>query len=351
MRGLPLFVVRWAALAVGLVIVVVSVQAQAAEQAPPPKLGLPIDCHMGESCWLVNLVDLDPGPGRADYRCGAHTYDGHKGVDIAIKDLAAMTAGVPVLAAAPGVVKAVRDGMPDRHPDNKFRREFKHLYCGNGIVVEHGGGWETQYCHLRRGSLNVKAGQKVGRGDPLGLVGHSGMAEFPHVHLSVRRAGDVVDPFIGGAGNAALMPTTACGPGEKTLWTRAALRVLSAPMTAFYNLGFAAERPKLGSIRKGFYKAKALSRRSPVLIFWVETWWVREGDRLEMRITGPDGDVVVKHASELPKSQARRMVFAGRKKPGLFWPAGIYKGEVRLTRQGGGKTQVFRASRDIFMRD
>ena len=59
-------------------------------EAKPPALGLPIRCRPGEDCWLVNLVDVDPGPGRRDYACGKMTYDGHKGTDIAIRDLAVM---------------------------------------------------------------------------------------------------------------------------------------------------------------------------------------------------------------------------------------------------------------------
>jgi hypothetical protein len=38
--------------------------------AGPPELSLPLDCKIGETCWLVNLVDRQPGPGRTDFRCG-----------------------------------------------------------------------------------------------------------------------------------------------------------------------------------------------------------------------------------------------------------------------------------------
>ncbi len=352
----PLFTARLARLAVGAAICVavwcsmgfgVEPVAVAAE---PPKLGLPIDCHMGKSCWVVNLVDLDAGPDTRDYRCTSHTYDGHKGVDIAVRDLAAMERGVAVLASAAGVVKAMRDGMPDRVPDATFRQTKKNLYCGNGIVVSHDGGWETQYCHMRRGSVTVKRGDKVTRGQKIGLVGHSGMAEFPHVHLSVRHMGRVVDPFLGPGRTAGNSPA-ACGPGADALWTKAASRVLAAPMTAVFNAGFAPEQPKPRAIRKGLYQAKALSRRSPVLVFWAEAWWVHAGDRLEIRIAGPDGATIVEHANILPKQQALRMAFAGRRKPGLFWPAGSYVGTARLSRTEAGKIRHFDLRREIVMRD
>ena len=78
-----------------------------------PHLALPLDCTLGESCFIQNYVDDDPGPGAADFTCGALTYDGHKGTDFALTSIAAMEAGVTVRAAAPGVVRGVRDGMPD----------------------------------------------------------------------------------------------------------------------------------------------------------------------------------------------------------------------------------------------
>jgi len=334
----------------GLVAVLLAgaalVPARAAD-APPPKLGLPAACEIGRDCWLVNLVDLDPGPGLRDYRCGQATYDGHKGVDIAIRDLDAMQKGVAVLAAAPGVVKGVRDGMADRMPDETFRRTQRRRYCGNGVVVAHPGGWETQYCHLRSGSVTVQAGDTVARGRRLGFVGHSGMAEFPHVHLSLRKEGQVVDPFLGVAPPA--QPSCSAAPGA--LWTEAARRGLDRPITALFNGGFAAERPKLPSIRKGLYHAKALSRRAPVLIFWVEAWWVRPGDKLTMTITDPGGDTVVAHASDLKKLQARRMAFAGTRRKGLYWDAGTYVGEAVLSRAVAGKTVRFTARRKIILRD
>jgi murein DD-endopeptidase len=313
----------------------------------PPRLTLPIDCQLGDSCWLVNLVDIDSSADVRDYRCGRHTYDGHKGIDIAIRNLAAMKKGVMVLAAAPGVVKGVRDGMPDKMPDEKFRRRFKHLYCGNGMVIVHAAGWETQYCHLRRGSVAVKVGDQIKRGQKLGLVGHSGMTEFPHVHLSVRRAGKVIDPFLGDQPQH----KNTCRSSADTLWGTSTLKALSAPMTAVFNTGFAAEPPKDRAIRKGLYNAKALSRHSPALVFWVETWWVRQGDKLEITILNPDSQVIVRHASLLPKNQARRMIYAGQKKKGLFWPSGVYTGEVRLSRTEGGKTQRFFGQSKIILRD
>ena len=215
------------------------------------------------------------------------------------------------------------------------------------LVIDHPGGWQTQYCHLRRGSVSVAKGDEVTRGQRLGYVGHSGMAEFPHLHLSVRRGAKVVDPFVGPDGDA-----TACEAGPAPLWTAEALRQLAPPLTAVYNAGFAPTRPKPAAVRKGLYHAPALSRRAPALILWAEIFWVRPGDTARLRILGPDGGVVAEHSNVLPKRQARRMIFAGRKKPGLFWPAGEYTGEVVVERlSGDGRTRRFVARRSVVLKD
>ena len=84
---------------------------------------------------------------------------------------------------------AARDGVADFAP---FRRGQD---CGNGVLVDHGDGWETQYCHMKQGSVRVTSGDAVGAGAVLGQIGQSGMAAFPHLHLSVRHNADKIDPF------------------------------------------------------------------------------------------------------------------------------------------------------------
>src|SRR5690606_14825578 len=70
-------------------------------------LAQPIACELGRDCEIQNYVDLDPGAGVTDYRCGVRTYDGHSGTDFRLRDMAQQAQGVAVLAAAPGVVLRV----------------------------------------------------------------------------------------------------------------------------------------------------------------------------------------------------------------------------------------------------
>lgn len=302
-----------------------------------PELSLPIRCQPGRDCWLVNRVDIDPGPGIRDYMCSNRSYDGHKGVDLAIRDLVAMKKGVPVVASVGGIVKAARDGMKDIDVTIAGMSSVKGRECGNGIVVSHPGGWETQYCHLRQGSITVKAGDTITRGQALGLVGISGRAQFPHVHLSVRKGKTVIDPFIGLIGPGGR--TKACGPGPAPLWRAKAIKALSRNMTALFNAGFATGAPKPRVARSGLLAATRMPRTIPALVLWVDMYWPEAGDQLRFRISGPDGRPFARRTVTIAKSQARRISFYGKKRKGRPWPAGIYRGEVILSRKKGAKGQ------------
>lgn len=58
-------------------------------------------------------MDHDPSSGASDMRCGPLTYDGHTGIDLAIRDPLAEPIGMNVIASAAGTIKALRDGIPD----------------------------------------------------------------------------------------------------------------------------------------------------------------------------------------------------------------------------------------------
>ncbi len=95
----------------------------------------------------------------------------HYGIDIAASH------GSPVFATADGYVHKIKEEKTG----------------GKVIILNHGGGVTTVYCHLSK--FNVKVGQKVKRKDVIGFVGQTGKAIGPHVHYEVRKNGRAVNPY------------------------------------------------------------------------------------------------------------------------------------------------------------
>ncbi len=95
--------------------------------------------------------------------------------------------GAEALAVADGVVVAVVDGIPENVPGPTSRAVPMTLETlgGNHVVVNIGGGRYAMYAHFQPRSLRVKRGDRVRRGQVLGLVGNSGNSTEPHLHFQV----------------------------------------------------------------------------------------------------------------------------------------------------------------------
>ncbi len=298
-----------------------------AQQTGAPVLGLPLRCEPGVDCWIANYADVAPGPEVRDYACGFLAYEGHKGTDFAIRTLADMRAGVEVIAAAPGTVEGLRNSVDDIGFREAGRQSVAGTECGNGVVVAHGDGWKTQYCHMLKGSVTVTPGQKVAAGDMLGKVGLSGLTEFPHVHLEVRHNDTVVDPFAG------LDRKAFCGLGPNPLWNKTLLAKLAYRPTMIYNIGFAPEAPQAEAVRNGRFRDSALPATTEALVLWAEIFGVQFGDKLTLIITGPDGTVLHNRSTQPPRHQARYYLSSGIPRAAAGWPSGTYRGTVVVSRE------------------
>lgn len=95
----------------------------------------------------------------------------HTGVDLS------MPIGTPV--------KAVADGM--------IRRASEDAINGRLLVIDHGHGVTTAYCH--NSALRVKAGDKVTRGQLVAHSGNTGRSTGPHLHYQLELANEPVDPL------------------------------------------------------------------------------------------------------------------------------------------------------------
>lgn len=300
--------------------------------ADPPSLGLPLECKLGQTCWVMNYPDDDPGPAARDFTCRSRSYEKHSGTDFALRDLEAMAAGVPVVAAAAGKVVAARDGIEDGLwlAGRKEEVVGPRQQCGNRVVVDHGDGWVTDYCHMRKGSVRVKVGDQVGTGQPLGLVGVSGMTDFPHSHIGVlhfapgANQGDPVDPFTG-------LPNAAgCGKTGKPLWGA------QVPYDSghLYAAGFADHVPTGAEVKQHAEGASRLPADAPALVVWGTMFGAARGDQLHVRLNAPDGRTLLDQASKVDGDQAWRLWAAGKKRPPAGWQPGRYEGSFTLERPG-----------------
>lgn len=295
--------------------------------AATAEFDIPLECAVGSQCLIQKFFDHDPSAERLDYRCGKLTTDGHDGIDFRLRTMAEMNSGVAVLAAADGTVLRVRDGEPDLSV--KVRTDLNGRDAGNGVVIDHGDGWETQYSHLRRDSLRVKPGDRVRRGDPIGLVGMSGNTEYPHLHFALRIEGQPVDPFTGP------WKPGGCKKNDSfagSLWTRNAARALGYQPSAVIAISLASSSPPASvADRPG---PAAVPGRSDSLILWVDLLGTMQGDTQRFRILGPDNRVILERTAELGKGSLSWFAYAGRRAPAGGWPEGRYLGEYELVRSG-----------------
>jgi hypothetical protein len=283
------------------------------------ELGLPLACTLGETCYIQQYFDHDTGPNWSDFTCGTLAYDGHDGTDFAVPTARVMAAGVAVLAAAAGTVKGIRDGVED------FAAKVDGKECGNGVVIDHGGGWETQYCHMRMGSVRARTGERVDMGTPLGLVGQSGMAEFPHLHFALRKNGIDVDPFAPNATGSCDLDHASAQRSD--VW----LPELPYAAGGIIGAGFSTAVPDFSAIKAGLASPAVLAANSPALVLWVYMFGAKAGDAVVIDITGPNGRVAAERVM-LEKTQALLFRAVGRKLRGEGWPAGDYSGTAKLMR-------------------
>lgn len=97
--------------------------------------------------------------------------------------------GSPVLAVADGVVQDIQDRFPDNTPLKPPAVKITlESIGGNHVMLALPGGGYVFYGHLKPGSIRVRKGQRVKRGDIIGALGNSGQTDAPHLHIHVADA-------------------------------------------------------------------------------------------------------------------------------------------------------------------
>lgn len=291
-------------------------------------LAWPVDCTLGKTCFIQNFVDHDASPAARDFACNPHSYNGHDGTDIRVRNLAAMREGVAVKAVADGVVLGTRSNIEDNGVGADRKARIAGKECGNGVHIQHADGYRTQYCHMMQGSIRVRSGQQVKAGEVLGTIGLSGHTEFPHLHLGVWKDDIAIDPFTAAPITAAC--DTSLATTQRSLW---ASPVTYNP-TALLNDGFSDSAPDKTKMRDTPTSTTTLPSNAPALLYWVDIMNLRQGDELTLAITAPDGSVLATRSLTQEKPLAAYFGFIGKKNSSGKLAAGEYVATTKLVRSG-----------------
>ncbi len=304
------------------------------------QLEFPLDCTLGKDCWVINYVDRDPGKRARDFLCGRATYNAHRGTDLAILNERLMREGVAIRAVADGRVRSLREGVRDiDFNKNGGKKAVSKIGCGNHVVIVHSNGWITRYCHMKKGSVSVKETDNVKAGDVIGMVGMSGLTEFPHLHLEVYKHRNIVDPFVG------LTQDKKCQVGNAPLWPASFLAKHNYQYTRMVDAGISNEKPDAERAWRGDYTAKTINAETKTIGFWANIYRPQRGNILNFRILNPKGKLYMNVAYTVRQTTDKKAYTAQLARPESMeaWPKGTYTGTVRLTYWPKGKkvaTQV-----------
>ncbi len=113
----------------------------------------------------------------------ATTYPGHSGAGSLDFTKNSQTYGIPIYAVKDGTVEVAKDSCPN----NGYIGSSCNGGYGNHVIIDHGSGYDTLYAHMISGSVQVRPGQTVKKGDVIGYVGTSGNSSGPHLHFEIRK--------------------------------------------------------------------------------------------------------------------------------------------------------------------
>lgn len=279
------------------------------------ELQFPVACRLMENCWITNHVDLDRDKGYAeDYMCGSKTTDGSKSTHISLGSLSAIKQKIPVIAVADGQISVAQHNTG---------------FCGTRVLIDHGGGWESNYCHLDPKTLQVHEGQHVKQNQILGSIGNSGQTDWPHLSYALLRNGMVFDPFSGRTN------LEGCSRASQPLWINKMNPLYEpAQVTAIgFNFGFLNGNDiKAGALKS----ATAMKHDTPQISLWTLMMNVQKGDKIEMQIITPSGRHLKKKTITVKKSKKYYPVYLSTLRGNFLWDKGIYKGVITITRNVNG---------------
>ena len=256
----------------------------------------PLAAALDDRLVVVNYVDHDPGGGLLDYDGGAHTYDGHRGIDYVLPNFRLMDRGSPILAAASGTVAYISASAP-----GAFDRLCGSTPPNDGtwVWVENHDGTYSEYYHLRSWSLTVQVGDPVHIGQLLGLVGSSGYSTAPHLHFET---GDYFsgpyqhrDPYTGPEN-----PLPSLWQSQESYQGDDALRFVDAGVFSDDAVGGSVFNTTYCDIQEGIHEPVVFGVDEPHIDLWVQ-FRGNAGDPFRIELRRPNGTVWAGFDDVLPQ--------------------------------------------------
>ena len=222
-----------------------------------------------------------------------------------------------------------RDGVEDKLVKTKQEAAaISRIGCGNAVFMDNGDGYHTRYCHMRSGSIAVRSGDKVKRGQQIGLIGSSGLAQFPHVEIAVTKDRKPIDPLTGQSLDAGCLSDSA---KAAPLFSKQDAALLGKGEAQMLGIGIAGDKVEYSSLVENG-PPTAATAASPFHVGWAWVINLHQGDRVQVKLIGPDGAVIADQTTEpMNAPKATYSAFAGKRGAP---PSGDYQVYAAVIRDG-----------------
>lgn len=249
------------------------------EKSPNPTLSWPMTCSKMEDCYIGGYPDHLAGHMRSDYRGGGLVGENEtRATHICMMPAREQTNGALVLAAAPGKVTRI-----DIEAPNGDR-------CAPSVTVDHGYGWTSRYCGLKKTDIRVRPEEVLARSAVLGSLPQKKKLTPSCLRFALFKEKRYFDPFGGNYLTA---------PNADPLWADSVQKQHDYRPVMLTASGFTETEPKIWNDWP-----KDPSATWENLVFWGRLIGAKNGDKLTMRFSDPAGKYIVEEVRALHKTDA-----------------------------------------------
>ena len=220
----------------------------------------------------------------------------------------------------------VRDGMDDVSVAVLGHDAIKDRDCGNAVIIAHADGFQTDYCHMAKGSVAVKAGDDVGPASRSGASACRATRSSRTSTSPCAHDGRVVDPFDYGQAEGA------CAGGT-SLWRAALQPSLAYKNGTVLNFGLAPTAVTMEQVDDGAGR-DPLAPDSPAVLAYCAGDRPQARRRPAPRRHRPRRRAGRRSEPPLPSNKDQVFIGIGRRRPPGGWGPGIYAAHYTVTRDG-----------------